>query len=357
MKTNSFFAKGRALPFSLKPNAEVEQNTPFFRSTIRINSFGYRDVEFNREKAPGTFRVLCLGDSFTFGSGLELEQTYPKQLETLLRERLPGRMIEVINAGFASGDTADAAYLYLKNEGMALNPDFVFLGFLPRGDIDELMERDAARCQFDADGLPTRIRAKRFDEYFNPKQAQPHIQVPLRFRITRGLRDAMPWWDKFLTVLDTRFPILRKRASVGHDWLPGMSRVFQTGAYSPEMTRAWAYFEKLMVATRDLCAAQGARFTLMVIPSNFQCGASYWSELGRGVDAGVYEAARPQAVAREIAARHHIDFLDLLPSFRAHPDVRLFFPIDGHINADGSRVAADTMAARVMSFIPAEAAR
>ena len=47
------------------------------------------------------FRILVLGDSFTFGYGVENDETYSVQLQNLLNERLD-RTVEVVNAGFAS---------------------------------------------------------------------------------------------------------------------------------------------------------------------------------------------------------------------------------------------------------------
>jgi hypothetical protein len=51
---------------------------------VKTNSYGLRDHEFPMTPDAETFRILCLGDSLTFGAGVRLEDTYPKQLESLL---------------------------------------------------------------------------------------------------------------------------------------------------------------------------------------------------------------------------------------------------------------------------------
>ena len=48
--------------------------------TIKINSLGWRDREISLEKQEDTFRIVALGDSITFGWGVELNETYIKQL-------------------------------------------------------------------------------------------------------------------------------------------------------------------------------------------------------------------------------------------------------------------------------------
>ena len=48
---------------------------------------GFRDEEHTIEKAPNTFRILALGDSFTYGYGARYEDTYLVVLEKLLNQR------------------------------------------------------------------------------------------------------------------------------------------------------------------------------------------------------------------------------------------------------------------------------
>src|SRR5713101_7589063 len=47
---------------------------------VQTNSLGLRDSEVGPEPRPGTLRVLALGDSQTFGNGLNLSDTWPKRL-------------------------------------------------------------------------------------------------------------------------------------------------------------------------------------------------------------------------------------------------------------------------------------
>ena len=57
----------------------------WFKKNVSLNSLGYRDFEYSQERPNNTFRILMLGDSMTFGSGIDkIPDTYPKQLEVLL---------------------------------------------------------------------------------------------------------------------------------------------------------------------------------------------------------------------------------------------------------------------------------
>jgi lysophospholipase L1-like esterase len=48
----------------------------------------------------GNLRILCLGDSVTYGILVPREQSYPAQLEALWNERVASPKVEVLNLGF-----------------------------------------------------------------------------------------------------------------------------------------------------------------------------------------------------------------------------------------------------------------
>jgi len=106
------------------------------RARVRTNRDGLRDVERPRAKPPGVARVLVLGDSMVEGLQVDLPETTPKRLERALSEALPGRRIDVINAG-VSGSSAPFALAYLEKDGLAYDPDVVVATFTARNDIDE----------------------------------------------------------------------------------------------------------------------------------------------------------------------------------------------------------------------------
>ena len=91
---------------------------------VTINSYGFRGKEFDITKAPGTFRIVALGGSTTYGIGLEEDGTYPYHLEKVLQERLGTDKVEVINAGLVSATTAESLSRFLLKV-VPLDPDMV----------------------------------------------------------------------------------------------------------------------------------------------------------------------------------------------------------------------------------------
>lgn len=93
---------------------------------IALNSQGFRGDEFAPAKA--ACRVVCLGDSWTFGMNVGQEQTYPRRLHALLTEAFPRTDIEVLNLGVL-GYSSHQGLELLKTRALDLNPDVVVIGF------------------------------------------------------------------------------------------------------------------------------------------------------------------------------------------------------------------------------------
>lgn len=92
---------------------------------IKINSKGLRDYEYDYDKASTTTRILGLGDSVTFGSGVKFEDTYLRQLEKKYQEN--NIAVEIIKAG-VNGYEFDQQHTYFFEEGYKYEPDIIMMG-------------------------------------------------------------------------------------------------------------------------------------------------------------------------------------------------------------------------------------
>lgn len=95
--------------------------------TATLDARGYRDGPADLPvHHAGVYRVLCVGDSITYGFNVDSGDTYPQQLEALLARRHPGRRFQVINAGVPGWSWAQGRR-FLELEGLALRPDVVVI--------------------------------------------------------------------------------------------------------------------------------------------------------------------------------------------------------------------------------------
>ncbi len=94
-----------------------------------INAHGLRGADCQKEKPPGTFRILGIGDSFTFGVGVREEDTFLRRIETQLNEnRVSPPAFEVLNAGVQGYNTRDEV-THLEHQWLDFDPDLILIGF------------------------------------------------------------------------------------------------------------------------------------------------------------------------------------------------------------------------------------
>src|SRR5262249_13952739 len=113
-----------------------------YENPVHVNRLGLRGPDLAK-KAPGELRILCLGDSTTYGQGVAEEDTIPACLEAeLARLSPPGsRRVRVVNGGVRGYGTKQELDL-LEEVGPAIEPDLVLLLWYPndleRPDLDSV---------------------------------------------------------------------------------------------------------------------------------------------------------------------------------------------------------------------------
>jgi lysophospholipase L1-like esterase len=79
-----------------------------------------RHKGYSLARNPNTFRIVVLGDSYTFGQGVEKDSTFPAVLEKLLNGMGAGVKFEVVNLGFCGLNTMIEAQILAE---YGINPD------------------------------------------------------------------------------------------------------------------------------------------------------------------------------------------------------------------------------------------
>jgi lysophospholipase L1-like esterase len=112
----------------------------FEHASFRIDSLGFRGPEIARRKPPGTHRIVCLGDSTTFGMWRHgpWSNSYDVSYTDVLRDLLAGRRrapTEVVNAGVLGYTSANGVRQLLARV-LPLAPDVVTVRY---GNNDHLL--------------------------------------------------------------------------------------------------------------------------------------------------------------------------------------------------------------------------
>ncbi len=86
--------------------------------------FGYRGREYPVEKPSGVFRILVLGDSMVFGSGVLPQDTITAHMETILNRKFNDAFYHVLNIsqnGFSAMDLESE----FRDKGLQFKPDLI----------------------------------------------------------------------------------------------------------------------------------------------------------------------------------------------------------------------------------------
>jgi lysophospholipase L1-like esterase len=301
--------RSRAVPDNLlghryRPGARAVQRTPEFTAEYNIDAAGRRAGTSAGGKYG--FRVLVLGDSFTFGDGVAAEEVWTAVMERTLRDRRVE--ILVFNAGVEGYNTRSEAH-YLFELEPVLKPDVVVLGFVandvytnqplyvaPSSSVDEHRENGAAS----------------------------HVIA------------------------------LAKRVAMQNDWI--YQRLFLVTArkeyyavpFSPHVTEQLDVTRNLIGAMEAFCRGNGIRFVVVSIPQQFGVIAAARDDRFSGVD--------PRAIDRDLAAFAStrgfawIETLEPLAEAYRTTGVDMFYRVDGHLTRDGNRVVGENAADQITPY-------
>lgn len=170
-------------------NLEIEEYPDFYikdkdlfwrleKSAWEINSLGLRDREVAPKKEANTIRIICIGDSITYGWPAPLDKTYPRILEAKLKKERPDKRIEVLNAG-VPGYTSYQGMLWLEKELINYSPDIVIAYFGVNDSVVSAIE-DKEYKMPPAFILKAVNYLKRFSAYRLYKKIIMHLQYVMK---------------------------------------------------------------------------------------------------------------------------------------------------------------------------------
>ncbi len=286
------------------PDHEQTLKTREYQIPFRSNAQGIRADVVYGPKPAGVRRVLCVGDSFTAGEQVPVEETWPAVLERLLNEDDDTATWEVVHAGFPGYCTANEAR-YLEKSGPRFDPDVVLPALTP----NDLLENEK----------PLRLTAR----------GGALVGVNTTDADARAWEARNHWTSLPGLVERTRIYALLQGSSLRRK-LAKLPRFTHFRAYAVEQDdrarEQLASVQASLLDAREAAAELGANFALLVVPFREQL-----TELEPGLDPAILgERLREFAEAADFPAA------DALPLFRAHEAPRtLYWREDGHCTAAG----------------------
>jgi lysophospholipase L1-like esterase len=280
-----------------------------------INDLGLRGEMPPVPKPAGQVRVLAIGDSTTFGRGVEDNDTYTAELQRQLRHAFPDTPIDVVNGGVSAYDLKHELSL-LRHFAPILAPDVVLLGF---------HWMDLPVRQVSPDGAPI--------------ASVLESEVPQEGASARRfhLGQAADEWTRTFAASRVLFMLhetwaTRVRPSPAAENLASWEQVLLDGRRTAAVDRAWADLQAALADIRDLGEKYGFAPALVTLPIRAQTE-------------GPNPHAQYQAQVERMARTAGVPAIDPLPLFLEQPDRGgLFMPYDRvHFSRSGNATIADAV--------------
>jgi hypothetical protein len=265
------------------------------------NALGYRDLDRAQPKPAGVRRVVCLGDSFTWGVGVLFDDAWPQRIERSL-SRARGERWEAVNLAEPGMNSVQEASR-LESEGLGYEPDVVVLGYVLNDSEDE----DAAEAR----------RAKDWAE-------EEHRQKTLSERLASRSALLSLVRTRLVATLENRRRITGYRSMYADDYA------------------GWKNAQRALKAMGGMCRARGVPFVVVIFPL-------FANPLGAG-----YPFADVHAKVAQAAGEAGAKVVDLLPLY-SKVDWKLLVvngAADEHPNEIAHRIAAQAIARAIEEVVP-----
>ena len=292
-------AEGSARLFGTTPWYErlPEEQEPIPRYAYRVGSkkFVVRHPPLKLPKLKGNRRILFLGDSFTYGSGVKESKTFVSQATDKLNEnsRAPrDSLYESFNGGIPASMTADWVELFDEMvEGF--QPDSVVVVFFLRDGVEgvtSIGQINAIRNQMAKLSEDSILyRTSRLWRYFVDREVQEELSTQYLGRLESGYLGEV------------------------------------------QETREWEHAQANLRYIQSESHRLGADFFLVVFPVLFELGENY------PLEAAIDEILR-------FAEEEKMTTLSLLPAFSGQSALDLWVSaLDQHPNEEGHAIAANAI--------------
>lgn len=299
-----------------------------FDALEETNSAGIRSDRDYGLKADNTVRILVIGDSFIYGPGVGINDTFCRQLEARLNEGARADQFEVINAGVPAFDTWQSLK-WLARIGPQLNPDIVVLGFYIGNDISQnglrltsnqgaITDKEQAFYESNEEPIGGGVTLKGFlaqnSEAYRFLRERYHRLLTM-FRLREMPEEGDVWW------LDQYRKDLAPGDAIGYNATDSLLTSIGTWTRENDVT-----------------------LVHLLIPELGQVVPEFWqNQIGDLIsfDPIRYDLQMPNRWLVDFGRRKRTATVDLLPIFKADgAPMTLYFESDSHWSARGQALAA-----------------
>jgi lysophospholipase L1-like esterase len=340
------FSQNPQFGFWNRPNLRAkrfqsEPNTPFYRVTTDAKGYrGLRPVQ--TPKPQGVRRVVVLGDSFTFGVGVDDKDTFPAQLERELNRTAAkgtdgAARCEVVNAGCPGWGTENELAFW-RARSKELQPDLLVVAFF-RNDLADNMRHFLFQVTPEGKAVykpnVELSRAKQIAEkipFYGFLSEHSHLLNLLRRIVAKRVMGSMP--QKTAGRSESEKGPSSAKEKVAEE-------MHEQAQASRELREQLRVYQVLMEALLSDARSQGVPVVLLPLPGRMDCEGDPTPETSEALRLGE-EWVRQGKAARLVNVRESIRQAHLQHA-RSSSSPGIFIPGDGHYLTAGNRIVAENL--------------
>ena len=325
---NDAFIYSSTLKYTIKPyltrDCSVPGNLP---AVCYSNKYGFRDKDYDFNKPSNTYRILLLGDSLTYGPGVNSKDTYPRIFEQIVKNNnKTNKKIEIINMGMIFYGPQQYYNLYLEL-GKKYKPDLIILSFHLLTDPYDAYEYNENKKTYLLKSIPDKI------PYTISQSLKEHSYI------TRMILSAYYGW-----VNRQEIPVEK---NVFHGQKNRYQYDTQLNTSSPAMKKGWEISEKYVNALIKAAASNGSKIVIVAFPTPAQIIPDEWKimkEKGYVSDKNLYENSQTRKKLITLCLKNKWICLDLQNDLRKSKNPRKLFLIgDIHLTHAGNTITANAI--------------
>lgn len=322
-----YFEPSENPPKRLKRNADVVALGPYreFRYRITTDTNGFRRT-YPFKDNEGIYSLATLGDSQSFGVGVEDEETFA----SLLAKNLGASVLNTACPGY---NTIEEFWTY-KNRVQPFKPRHVLLFFYSGNDPYE--------------------NYKNRELYYGESESHPSPSL-----FWAGLKNLLSKRSAIYTSLIKLRQYPQINSLLYHYKLVNPSLPPELAIFKKDQNREalahWQITEQIISRLREEVESSGSKFWIVLIPDRYQVDKTYWQQWVSkyNLEPQDFDLMLPNRHLAAFSEKNGINFLDPTESLiqMQQQGKNVYWKIDAHLNALGHQVIADFVASRLSNIM------
>ena len=336
LSKSNYYQKDKELSWVPRKNIRgIHNKRGSFSTTFTTNSRGLRDKEYSLKKPDGVKRIVVVGDSFTWGFGVNDNENYTERLESMLHNA------EVINLGVTAYQLWKEI-LYFKKEGVLYNPDILIVGLclndFIHGKIEEKKVTSASNIK---------------DHGKTEAKSQAATPINFKYYLKKYVFQNSAFFTFILDRINTSKSIIKGLSYIGLKELTGFEDLDWNlmpalKDYPDYLKKCWEETQSDLLQFKRLASDSGVRLIIAVIPSvqsiqeiSFRHTISYSI-----FDKDDFDLDKPYRMLKEFALKNNIEIIVPVNVFREanRGGQHLYLKRDMHFSAAGHDLFAHAIA-------------